>query len=89
VGPPIQLRFWGEQCVAYDRRSGDTHLLSALAGQALFCAREEINGFDALLGETARALGADADAEFAAVLRETLAELESKGLLSRSCCSPN
>jgi len=75
--------------VAYSIRSGDSYLISALAGQALISASRETAEFEVLALATARALGVDADAEFVANLRETLAELQTKGLLSRSCCSPN
>jgi PqqD family protein of HPr-rel-A system len=87
--PRIQVRCWGEQCVAYSISSGDSHLISALAGQALIAVGNGIADFDVLAQVTARALGVDPNAEFIASLRETAAELEAKGLLSHSCCSPN
>jgi PqqD family protein of HPr-rel-A system len=75
--------------VAYAVRSGDSHLISALAGQTLICVGKGTTDFDVLAEATARALGVDSDAEFVAGLHDILAELETKGLLSRSCCSPN
>lgn len=87
--PAISVRCWGEQCVAYDPRSGDTYLLGELAGQVLACAQVEDVDFAGLLGKTSRTLDIEPDDEFAAGLLAVVAELQDKGLLSRSCCSPN
>jgi len=83
------LRFWDDQCVAYDPRSGDTHLLGALAGRVLLCASGGTTGFGALVDETARAMGIEADDEFVTKVGSIVTELQAKGLLGHSCCSPN
>lgn len=33
--PSLLFRFWDEECVVYDRLSGDTHLLPALHAELL------------------------------------------------------
>lgn len=83
------LRFWDDQCVAYDPRSGDTHLLGTLAGRVLLCARGGTTGFCALVEETAHAMGVEPDDEFVTKVEGIVTELQTKGLLGRSCCSPN
>ena len=89
MGIPVPLRFWNDQCVAYDPHSGDTHLLSTLAGRVLLCANDGATGFSALVQQTAHAMGIEPDDEFVASLEGIVTELQTKGLLSRSCWSPN
>lgn len=77
------VRCWGDQCVAYDTRSGDTHLLNALAGHALLCLAQGIETFDALAQCVAGTMEAEADAAFEANLRQILGDLQRVHL---PCC---
>jgi PqqD family protein of HPr-rel-A system len=84
-----QLRFWDDQCIAYDRQSGDTHLLSMLAGRVLLCAWDGTQKFDDLVDQTAHATGIEPDDAFVASVQYIVTEMQTKGLLSLTCCSPN
>ncbi len=85
----VPLRFWDDQCIAYDRQSGDTHLLSAFAGRVLQCAGDGTQAFGDLVEQTAHASGIEPDEGFVASVHYIVTELQTKDLLSRSCCSPN
>src|SRR5512139_3607576 len=82
VGAQVPLRFWDDQCVAYDPRSGDTHLLGTLAGRIVLCASGGTTEFCALVEQTAHALGIEPDDEFVARVASIVTELQTKGLLS-------
>lgn len=83
------MRFWDDQCVAYDRQSGDTHLLSELAGRVLLCAWDGTQTFGDLVEQVAHATGIEPDDEIDASVHYIVTELQTKGLLSPTCCSPN
>lgn len=42
--PLLLFRFWGEECVVYDRLSGDTHLLPALHAELLELITQGLRG---------------------------------------------
>jgi PqqD family protein of HPr-rel-A system len=86
---PPRLRFWDDQCVVYDPRSGDTHLLNFLAGRILLCANHE--GFEPedVIARIAIETGLKPDQEFRTGVEIVLNELKTKGLLKHSCLSLN
>jgi PqqD family protein of HPr-rel-A system len=87
--PTVQIRCWGELCVAYSVHSGDSHLISPLAAQVLLAAQEGGSDLDAMAESIAEKLGISPCGEFLSHLHTVQAELQGKGLLKRSCCSPN
>lgn len=67
-------------CVVFDQRSGDTHLLSILAGQILVHLGD-VNTPDALTSRVASALGVPADANLREQVGQTLHQLGESRLL--------
>ncbi len=82
----IHLRVWDAECVAYDELSGNTHLLSSFAGEALaqLC-REPAPRCAALLAlDVAAQLALERDASLDQALAACLDEFERLGLAERS-----
>ncbi|OIR07162.1 hypothetical protein GALL_107510 [mine drainage metagenome] len=82
----LHFRAWDEECVAYDELSGNTHLLSSFAGEALaqLC-REPAPRCAALLAlDVAAQLALERDASLDQALAACLDEFERLGLAERS-----
>jgi len=58
----VQVRCWGEQCVAYAISSGNTHLITPLAAQVLAAVKEGYVEQDAMTAHLADTLGIKLDA---------------------------
>ncbi|KAF0099753.1 MAG: hypothetical protein FD187_2334 [bacterium] len=85
----MQIRCWDDQCVVHALRSGDTHLVNGLAAQVLLAATEGSWDLERMAVSIARQVGVKADQAFLAHLHAVVGELQTKGLLSRTCFSPN
>ncbi|MCU0842871.1 MAG: hypothetical protein MUC79_14295 [Thiobacillaceae bacterium] len=64
-------------------------MVSGLAAQVLLTAQESRGDIDRMAVSIAGQVGVKADQAFLADLHAVVAELQTKGLLSRTCCSPN
>lgn len=83
-GPRFHFRRWGEACVAYDRASGDTHLLDPLAAEVLAAAQEAPATGEELARRVASRLGTAVDADALPALDPLLGELERLALIRRA-----
>ena len=82
----IHLRVWDAECVAYDELSGNTHLLSSFAGEALaqLCREPAPRCATDIAKNMAADLSLDQDANLDQELAACLAEFERLGLAERS-----
>jgi len=76
------LRVWGDEAVAFDAASGDTHYLRPLT-RVLFETCQAEPGLDAgvIAARTAAALGADLSPDFLNAVNDGLDSLRRIGLL--------
>jgi PqqD family protein of HPr-rel-A system len=81
--PAVHIRTFGDDgsAIAYDDRSGDTFLLSALAQELLLRLAEQPAGvLEDLVDELARDLGAAAPGSLASDVQVELLRLSTRGL---------
>ena len=76
------LRVWGDEAVAFDAASGDTHYLRPLT-RVLFETCQAEPGLDAgvIAARTAASFGVDASPEFLDAVHEGIESLQRIGLL--------
>ena len=71
--------------ICYDTFSGDTHLLSLAAAQALVCLQQEPSvQLDVLVARVAASLGIDVDDELVSFIENTLSDFSNRGVLART-----
>jgi PqqD family protein of HPr-rel-A system len=74
-------RSWDDECVVFDSRSGDMHLLDAVGRAALRTLGEGPVTRGELADRVARALGLAVDAEWTRHVERLLDELDELGLI--------
>jgi PqqD family protein of HPr-rel-A system len=77
--PSKSLFFWDDECVVFNHLSGDTHLLSALAGQILLKLQQTPEDVVSLDAGTVQPCAVEAGSEFDSIVAElsALALIES------------
>jgi len=80
----VHLHFWDDECVAYNKRSGDTHLLGPMATQIVLKLQQSPS--DALtLAESIKLLPTDeTNDELPLQIEHMLADLDQLSLISFS-----
>lgn len=84
IAPPHGwlVRVWGDEAVAFDIASGDTHYLPPLTRILLEACRADSGNDPTTLGACAAAtLGVEPTPQFLAAVHESLASLQRIGLL--------
>lgn len=82
---PLVSPDWGASAVAFDRRTGSTHLVSSLAAALLAELRDCASGREPpdLAASLAATIGADGTEEIDDLVRDALIDLEKTGLIAR------
>lgn len=74
---------WDEQYAVFDARSGETHLLSTVAGLALQGLCNKASSIDELCEELAGPLGLACDEQFGRQIEELLVQFHHLGLIEQ------
>jgi PqqD family protein of HPr-rel-A system len=78
------IRVWDDAAVAFNRLSGQTHLLNPLAAEALFLISEQAMSTDELARTLVDVIGEEPSAEWRSQLDEFVAELAELGLIAEA-----
>lgn len=82
-GADFRWRHWDEESVLYDSRSGQTHLLTALAADAILLLEHTAHDAESLAVAVAKRYALDAPADFAREMADLLKQLNDLGLVER------
>lgn len=79
--PRLVWKSWGEEIIVFNTASGNTHLLSPVAAQALRKLEQNPATIFELSGELAGSASVDADEEFIQHVEKLITNLDELGLV--------
>lgn len=82
-GARFHFRRWGDECVAYDNATGDTHLLDPVAAELLLALQQAAATTEELVQRVASRLGTGTGSDLFSALESALGDFERLALIRR------
>jgi PqqD family protein of HPr-rel-A system len=80
----FHFRRWGDECVAYDNATGDTHLLDPVAAELLVSLQQAAATTEELVQRVASRLGTEAGSDLFSALESALGDFERLAFIRRA-----